>query len=365
MQDKYCAIGMIQAPGTAVRKKRQVILILAAVLVWMMPLRAGAYAHRYLNKSDEWFRSEEGNRVLTNVLSWQSLRGSWPRNTNTTAKPYQGPPDKINGTFDNYATVDELRLLGKAYNITGEEKYNQAFRRGLDHILTAQYPSGGWPQYFPPGKHYNRYITFNDDAMIRLMYFVREVATSDTYKFTEAKRRKKAQRAYERGLDCILKCQIRIKGKLTVWCAQHDEKTYEPRHGRRFELVSLSGAESAHILAFLMSIENPSPEIVQAIHAGAQWFESAKLTGVRWAKIGKDRKLVKDASAPPLWARFYEIGTNRPIFADNKSVKKYDVAEISQERRINYAWYGPWGAGVADRYEKWKQDQAAPNEILY
>jgi len=29
----------------------------------------------------------------------------------------------------------------------------------------------------------------------------------------------------------ILKCQIRVNGKLTVWCAQHDEKDYRPRPG--------------------------------------------------------------------------------------------------------------------------------------
>ena len=60
-------------------------------------------------------------------------------------------------------------------------------------------------------------------------------------------------------------------------------------------------------------------------------------------------------NAPPLWARFYEIETNRPIFSGRDSVKKYDIAEIESERRNGYAWYGSWGEGVAKRYGQWKQ----------
>ena len=33
---------------------------------------------------------------------------------------------------------------------------------------------------------------------------------------------------------------------------------------------------------------------------------------------GSDVVVVPDASAPPLWARFYEIGTNRPIFSGQR-----------------------------------------------
>jgi hypothetical protein len=61
--------------------------------------------------------------------------------------------------------------------------------------------------------------------------------------------------------------------------------------------------------------------------------------------------------ASPLWARFYEIGTNRPVFAGRDGVIKYNMAEIEQERRTLYAWYTRSGTTVFRRYEQWKYAQ--------
>ena len=52
-----------------------------------------------------------------------------------------------------------------------------------------------------------------------------------------------------------------------------------------------------------------------------------------------DRVVVQDPAAPPLWARFYEIGTDRPVFEGRDQVVRYSVAEIEPERRNGYRWY--------------------------
>jgi PelA/Pel-15E family pectate lyase len=186
------------------------------------------------------------------------------------------------------------------------------------------------------------------------MEFLRDVATAGEFAFVDAERRRRAQGAFGRGIECILKCQVPVNGRLTVWCAQHDEVTLEPRVGRAYELVSLSGSESAGLLHLLMSLEKPSPAVIQAVHAGARWFESARLTGIRQERINGDKKIVQDEKAAPLWARFYEVTTNRPMFSGRDGMKKYDIAEIEAERRNGYAWYGNWGDGVAQRYAEWK-----------
>src|SRR5262249_14762400 len=141
----------------------------------------------------------------------------------------------------------------------------------------------------PPARSYHRHITFNDHAMVRLMELLREVATSPTYRFAGADRRKAAQKAFDKGIECILKCQVKVKGKLTAWCAQHDEKDYRPRPGRSYELVSLSGNESVGIVRLLMSLERPSPRVVAAVEGAVAWFESVKLKGIR-AETRKDAK---------------------------------------------------------------------------
>ena len=142
--------------------------------------------------------------------------------------------------------------------------------------------------------------------------------------------------------------------------ARSTTKSTSPRPGRTYELVSLSGAESAGILRFLMNLDDPSPEVTEAVAAGVAWFESAKLSGIRQTRVDGDKVIVEDVDAQPLWARFYEIETNRPIFCGRDGVKKYSLAEIEAERRNGYAWYGDWGRPLASEYTKWQKNRPAP-----
>ncbi|HET7695510.1 MAG TPA: pectate lyase [Vicinamibacterales bacterium] len=60
----------------------------------------------------------------------------------------------------------------------------------------------------------------------------------------------------------------------------------------------------------------------------------------------RDRRTVADPAAPPIRARFYELGTNRPIFLGRDSVVRDAFAEIGQERRNGYAYYATWAASL-------------------
>lgn len=322
----------------------------------------------YLKKPDTWFAGEEAKQVAANILSYQSEVGGWPKNVDTTAAPYTGDRKDLRPTYDNGATTDELRFLARIYAAKQDAAYRTAFDRGLAYVLEGQYPNGGWPQYYPPpARTYHRHITFNDDAMVRLLQFVREVATKDVYAFVEAGCRKDCAAAFNRGIGCILKCQIKVSEKLTAWCAQHDEADYRPRPGRSYELTTLSGAESVGVTRLLMSLEDPPPEVVRAVEGAAAWFESAKLTGIRVATVedesgpkSTNKVVVEDQAAPPLWARFYSIETNRPVFSDRDGVAKSTLAEIGYELRNHYAWYGTWPRQLLDsEYPAWKKRIAA------
>jgi PelA/Pel-15E family pectate lyase len=131
-------------------------------------------------------------------------------------------------------------------------------------------------------------------------------------------------------------------------------------------LASLSGAESVGVVELLMSVDRPSTEVVQAVEGAVAWFEAAKLTGIRQTVVddpkaprGRNKVVVADPSAPPLWARFYEIGTNKTLFADRDGEPKYALADIGYERRNGYAWYGTWPAKLlAGSYPAWKKRSA-------
>lgn len=344
---------------------------LVAVLfaLWLCLASGEAFAkpREYLKQTDAWFVSDEAKRIAENILSFQSELGGWPKNEDTTAAAYTGDRAKLQPIYDNGATTDELRFLARIFVATQDAKYRDAFDRGLSYVLDGQYANGGWPQAHPPGRGYNRHITFNDDAMVRLMIFVREVATLDQYKFVDEKRREAAAKAFDRGIECILKCQIQKDGKRTVWCAQHDEVDFQPRPARSYELVSFSGAESTSITRLLMSLDNPSPEVVGAVDAAVAWFESSKLMGIRVDFVkdekgpkGTNKIVVNDPKAPPLWARFYQIETNRPMFVDRDGIPKSSLAEIGYERRNGYTWYGSWPQKLLDvECPAWKERIAA------
>lgn len=130
---------------------------------------------------------------------------------------------------------------------------------------------------------------------------------------------------------------------------------------RSYERASISGSESVGIVRYLMDIDDPSSEVIEAIECAVTWFHEVKLTGIRVEKKqgksapgGYDRVVVKDASAPPLWARFYGIGNNKPIFCSRDGVPRNTLAEISHERRNGYGWYSGKAADLlAEDYPTW------------
>lgn len=345
------------------------LVITCVLCLFLLSFSEATVPSQYAKQSTEWFQSEEGRRIADNVLTWQTPHGSWPKGRDTASEPFDGNTDDLRGTFDNNATIGELRFLARAFRATNEPQYRQAFLKGLSHILEAQYPTGGWPQFYPLSKKsYHRHITFNDDATVRILEFLRDVSESSDYAFLKTEDLTKAKVAVIKGIDCILRTQIKQDGKLTAWCAQHDEKTLEPAWARSYEPPSISGAESVGVVRFLMSVEEPTPEIIAAVEGTVEWFRSVTIHGMRLERFTdaegqKDRRVVEDPDAGPLWARFYEIDSNRPIFLDRDSVVRYSLSEIGQERRGGYAYYGSWATKLlTDEYPQWREKHKLPKE---
>jgi len=249
----------------------------------------------------------------------------------------------------------------KQYQKDGNKKYLTAAENGIRYLLKAQYKNGGWPQFYPDLSSYRHEITFNDNAMINVMLLLKAVANGkEEYDAVDKSLAAPAAAAVQKGIQCILKTQVTVKGKLTVWCAQYDENTFQPAKARAYELPSLSGAESVGIVKFLMKIDNPSPEIKAAINAAVEWFKAVKIENIKFVSVedatqpkGKDKKVLPEPGNT-LWARFYEIDTNEPFFCGRDGIKKKAVAAIEYERRNGYAWYGNWPQGLIEtEYPKW------------
>jgi PelA/Pel-15E family pectate lyase len=317
---------------------------------------------------EEWYGSEESKGVAENVLLYQRDIGGWPKNTamhkpltvveKATIADEKGNNDAI---FDNDATTTEMKFLAKMYSKTPVEKYSIAFGKGLDFILKAQYENGGWPMFYPLRKGYYTHITFNDNGIVNIMELLRDIyemkplnkfiATDDIVN--------RSKKAFDKGIDCILKTQITVKGKPTVWCAQHDEITLLPAKARSYELPSFSGGESTGIIKLLMQLQNPSPAIIKSVTGAMEWLDSHRIKNTRWEyftnKDGlRDRRIVSDPKAGDMWARFYDLETEQPFVCDRDGIKKKTIEEIGYERRTGYSWYTESPREVFKLYPEWR-----------
>jgi len=344
------------------------------------------------------FAQRNVQQMADSIVKYQMKSGGWPKNQDwlkgVDPKEAWNWRKGVGATIDNGATTGEMEILVKAVEkldkamaenfrtldkeVVAEkrERYTKAFMLGVEYLLKMQYKNGGFPQYFPERKAeaYSSQITFNDNAMVNALKMLRDVAVENgrfQLMGVEKGLRKKCQVAYERGLQCVLDCQIRVdeqgrvleygteawkEGHRTVWCQQHDKVTLAPVKARAYELPSYSGmGETCGILELLMDVENPSEEVSEAVRCGVEWLESHVMKNVMLERFTneegkKDVRLLEREGAEPLWARFYDLEHAEPMFCDRSGVPCKKLSEVDYERRNGYTWVGNNPQKVIDRY---------------
>ncbi|GAB3904851.1 pectate lyase [Mucilaginibacter boryungensis] len=330
------------------------------------------------------YDATEITNIADNILLFQKSNGGWPKNYDIFAKLTNDQKDSVsaarnelNTTYDNGSTYTQIAVLANVYTVTKNEKYKTGALKGFDFILKSQYKNGGWPQYYPLENNYSRCITLNDGVFEGIMRLLKDVQDDKPeYAFIDAKYRAKLAAAYNNGLQCLLKMQINDNGKPTAWCQQHDEVTLQPAWARKFEPPSISNGESSGIVLFLMSIDHPQKGVIDAVQNAVNWFQESKIYNTRVKSIPAprmvtpfrvstgDRVVVTDTTAPPIWTRYYELKTHRPLFCNRDSKVVYSLAEVDRERRDGYGWYTYAPQKVLDQYPTWQKKWAADNNVL-
>ena len=331
------------------------------------------------------YKNTQLKEIADNILLYQKDNGGWPKNYDIFAILTPQQKDSLvkakhilNTTFDNGTTYNHVAVLAQVHTVTSVAKYKEAALKGVDFILSAQYSgNGGWPQYYPLEENYSRHITYNDGAMIGIMQLLKDILDGrKQYSFIDKSHLEKIRIAYEKGLDCITKTQINDAGKPTAWCQQYDEVTLEPTWARKFEPPSICNGESSDLVLFLMSIDKPSKEITNAIQYAVEWFEESKILNTRVKVIPApplktpyrlsttDRVVVNDPKAPPIWTRYYELKTHRPLFCNRDSKVVYSLAEVDRERRDGYGWYTYGPQKALDQYPAWQKKWAPEKNVL-
>lgn len=328
----------------------------------------------HTNFGHAWFAGAEAQQLADAVLSYQTPSGGWSKHLGFSHGPRQpgmqwtsqnepGQPAHYVATFDNGSTTTEMRFLAGVWQATKRADCRTGFVQGLNYILAAQYPNGGWPQVYPLEGGYHDDITFNDDAMTHILELLQEITLNEpAFAFLDESQRQQAATALAAGIRCVLQTQVMQDGKRTVWCAQNDALTLQPASARKMEPATLSGLESAHILKFLMTITNPTPEIVTGIEDGLKWFEAAKITGLTKSKVNGKTGYEPDAASTEIyWARFYNLTNSQPVFPGRDGIVYDTFAAMAAQNHVGYDYYTTQpGSIVKNGQKSWRKMLAPP-----
>jgi len=355
-----------------------------AGMATLPPLPVGGHSEGSmpLDKPAAWYASDAALLVARNILSFQTPAGGWGKNQPRDKPPRergqayvtdnnskratpgdfdlaQDPLWSYVGTIDNDATITEIRFLARvAAQLPGEAgaPYRQSVHRGVAYLLAAQFPNGGWPQVWPLQGGYHDAITMNDDAVVEVAELMGQVARGEAdLGFLPPALKTAAAAAEAKAQQLLLKMQIRIDGKPTLWGQQHDPLTLVPESARNYEPPALSSSESARALLYLMSLPKPSPAVVAAVKGGIATLKALAVRDRAWVKVdeAQGRRLVEQPGAGPLWARYYDMVTLKPVFGDRDKSLHDDVNDISLERRNGYNWWGTGPAKALAAYDAW------------
>ena len=334
-----------------------------------------------LDRDVAWYAGADARHIADVIVSFQTPAGGWGKNMDMSKEPrhpgeaftsnnlnrFPTPGDfdaplepewNYVGTIDNDATTTQMNFLAKI--IAGASAkdgaiYRAAFLRGMDYLFAAQFPNGGWPQVWPLEGGYHDAITYNDDAMTQVVELMGHAADgSDEFSFVPRDVRDRTAHSFARGIECILASQIVANGTLTVWPQQDDALTLKPVSGRNYEMPAGCAGESASLMLLLMNqLPHPTAAEQRAIRAAAAWFKKTAIYNQRYERGPDGRQLTASPGAGPIWARYYQIGTDIPIFGDRDKSIHDNVSEISKERRNGYSWYSAESQRALDRFDKW------------
>ena len=334
-----------------------------------------------MERPAEWYSGTDARRIADIVVSFQTPAGGWSKNLNLADHArragesfapnnlsrflapgdFDAPRDErweYVGTLDNDATTTELEFLAKVITTAGANdsaRHRASFARGLDYLFAAQFPNGGWPQVWPLEGGYHDAITFNDGAVIHATQLLESVAEAHgDFAFVSPAMRRRAGAGAMRGIRLIAAAQIVENGRRTVWGQQHDPFTLQPVSGRNYEPPAQCSSESADVMQFLMNLPKPDAATIAAVDAAAAWFRKTAIHGEAYVRAPEGAHLTPASEEATIWARFYEIGSGRPIFGDRDKSIHDDVTELSRERRNGYSWYNSAPLEALARYAKWR-----------
>ncbi len=310
----------------------------APTRIWVQPPGTPTFGQTYLRAyqvtGDE--RYLEAAVAVADSLIWGQMEsGGWRYVIDFLGEgnyryrhEADGDPDDDNWvTFDDDVSQSAIRLLMGVDQIMERDPYTEATMYALDFMMESQFPNGAWPQVYPLSgdypDRYSDYYTFNDQVIndcISTMMEAYELYGDHRY-----------LKSAERAGDFIIKSQL--QEPQPGWAQQYDWDM-NPAWARSFEPPAVCSRVTGDNIETLLELYlfTGNETYLEPIPAAIEWFNRSR--------IGEDT-----------WARFYELGTNIPIYCDRDRKLTYNISDLGDERRYGYGWQGGYGKGAIRMYQ--------------
>ena len=300
--------------------------------IWVQPPGTPTVGQRYLAAwkatGDKFYL--DATRDVARALAWgQRQEGGWDHRVDVSQlTPEARYPTRKKGrcTFDDKITQGAIEFLIDADSVIDEKWLDDAIELAMTFMLQGQCKNGAWTQWFPLRGGYHDYYTFNDNSIndcISVMIKAHQVYGKPEY----------LQSAI-RGGDFLILSQL--PAPQAGWGQQYD-RNMKPAWARSFEPPGVCSAATIRNIRTLteLYLYTHDKKFLQPIPTAVKWLEDSKLDN-------------------NLWARLYEVGSNRPIYGDRMDGNKihYDYDKISKKERTSYAWQSEFGAASIIRNYK-------------
>jgi PelA/Pel-15E family pectate lyase len=278
----------------------------------------------------------------------------WLRQEVAAGVAERGKQSNASTLDDNKSQSALLFLLELAHDPSGRDDaaLHEAVTYALDRLLAAQTKIGSWPQQFSeaapadgivkkaaipaewprefPKEKYTNFHTLNDgnlQKIVELMLRAHQLTGEANY-LTAAKRCG----------DFLLLAQF--EGDQPAWAQQYNQEMV-PVWARKFEPPAVSSTESlgACFTLFEIWLATGEEKYRTTIPAALDWLEQAKLPNGRWS-------------------RFYEFGTNRPLYC---VAETYELTYDDSHLPDHYGFQPEYGG---EKIERLRSDLAKPREEL-
>ena len=286
------------------------------------------------------FSENEVVKIAENILHFQNPDGGWSKKGNyrnkysksQLQKIYEQPSnsdyERDGSDFDNGCTWGHIEYLSRVYDLTADEVILDAIKKALRFIVKSQHPNGSWEN------KNHRHITYNDNVIPGVLNLLLSIQKNKYGRYTyleDISEELDLETVYRKGIDCILSTQIKHEGKKAIWGQQHDHDTLEPTWARSYEMPSYATSESVKVINLLKNHLDYYPEDKEVRES---WLSAIEF--IYSLKLPEGQG---DPDGDGQWARFYELDSLKPIFANREYDIVYSIEEVKPERRYGYGWF--------------------------